>query len=169
MDTGQSWNIISSVGGNTAEENVLLLWTCIAEREKLHEKEIIAGITSGQRRRGETEDTLGRRYCCEDRNYYSSSSMRTGIKGDSLRQSVADGTSWQVVVVHEAANCWMAEDKTSHRVRCERLECYSAHEMESRDTHLRFVFQHLPEPNRACLVGVYAVTLDPLLSLYGIP
>jgi len=22
------------------------------------------------------------------------------------------------------------------------------------------VFQHLPEPNRACLVGVYAVTLD---------
>ena len=23
------------------------------------------------------------------------------------------------------------------------------------------VFQHLPEPNRACLVGVYAVTLDP--------
>jgi len=25
----------------------------------------------------------------------------------------------------------------------------------------RFVFQHLPEPNRACLVGVYAVTLDP--------
>jgi len=33
---------------------------------------------------------------------------------------------------------------------------------------LRFVFQHLPEPNRVCLVGVYAVTLDPLLSLYGI-
>jgi len=32
----------------------------------------------------------------------------------------------------------------------------------------RFVFQHLPEPNRACLVGVYAVTLDTLLSLYGI-
>jgi len=32
----------------------------------------------------------------------------------------------------------------------------------------RFVFQQLPEPNRACLVGVYAVTLDPLLSLYGI-
>jgi len=32
----------------------------------------------------------------------------------------------------------------------------------------RFVFQHLPEPNRACLVGVYAVTLDPLLSLHGI-
>jgi len=32
----------------------------------------------------------------------------------------------------------------------------------------RFVLQHLPEPNRACLVGVYAVTLDPLLSLYGI-
>jgi len=32
----------------------------------------------------------------------------------------------------------------------------------------RFVFQRLPEPNRACLVGVYAVTLDPLLSLYGI-
>jgi len=31
-----------------------------------------------------------------------------------------------------------------------------------------FVFQHLPEPNRACLVGVYTVTLDPLLSLYGI-
>ena len=30
------------------------------------------------------------------------------------------------------------------------------------------VFEHLPEPNRACLVGVYAVTLDPLLSLYGI-
>jgi len=25
----------------------------------------------------------------------------------------------------------------------------------------RFVFQDLPEPNRACLVGVYAVTLDP--------
>jgi len=35
-------------------------------------------------------------------------------------------------------------------------------------TIFRFVFQHLPEPNRACLVGVYAVTLDPLLSLYGI-
>ena len=34
--------------------------------------------------------------------------------------------------------------------------------------HLRFVFQHLPEPNRACLVCVYAVTLDSLLSLYGI-
>jgi len=33
---------------------------------------------------------------------------------------------------------------------------------------LRGVFQELPEPNRACLVGVYAVTLDPLLSLYGI-
>jgi len=31
---------------------------------------------------------------------------------------------------------------------------------------IRFLFQHLPEPNRACLVGVYAVTLDPLLSLY---
>jgi len=30
------------------------------------------------------------------------------------------------------------------------------------------VFQHLPEPNRTCLVGVYAVTLDPQLSLYGI-
>ena len=30
------------------------------------------------------------------------------------------------------------------------------------------VFQYLPEPNRACLVGVYAVTLDPLLSVYGI-
>jgi len=28
--------------------------------------------------------------------------------------------------------------------------------------------QHLPEPNRASLVGVYAVTLDPLLSLYEI-
>jgi len=27
----------------------------------------------------------------------------------------------------------------------------------------RFVFQYLPEPNRACLVGVYTVTLDPLL------
>jgi len=26
----------------------------------------------------------------------------------------------------------------------------------------RFVFQQLPEPNRVCLVGVYAVTLDPL-------
>jgi len=32
----------------------------------------------------------------------------------------------------------------------------------------RYVFQRLPEPNRACLVEVYAVTLDPLLSLYGI-
>jgi len=32
----------------------------------------------------------------------------------------------------------------------------------------RFVFQHLEEPNRACLVGVYAVMLDPLLSLSGI-
>ena len=31
-----------------------------------------------------------------------------------------------------------------------------------------FVFGGLPQPNRACLVGVYAVTLDPLLSLYGI-
>jgi len=31
-----------------------------------------------------------------------------------------------------------------------------------------FVFGGLPETNRACLVGVYAVTLDPLLSLYGI-
>ena len=30
---------------------------------------------------------------------------------------------------------------------------------------LTFVFGGLPEPNRACLVGVYAVTLDPLLSL----
>jgi len=30
------------------------------------------------------------------------------------------------------------------------------------------VFQHLPEPNRACPVGVHAVTLDPLRSLYGI-
>ena len=28
----------------------------------------------------------------------------------------------------------------------------------------RFVFQRLPEPNRACLAGVYAVTLDPQLS-----
>jgi len=29
--------------------------------------------------------------------------------------------------------------------------------------YIRFVFQHLPEPNRACLVGVFelfAVTLD---------
>jgi len=33
---------------------------------------------------------------------------------------------------------------------------------------LKVRFQELPEPNRACLVGVYAVTLDPLLSLYGI-
>ena len=34
---------------------------------------------------------------------------------------------------------------------------------------IRFVFQDLPEPNRACLVGVYAVTLDPLLSLLWSP
>ena len=34
--------------------------------------------------------------------------------------------------------------------------------------NIRAVFGGLPEPNRACLVGVYAVTLDPLLSLYGI-
>jgi len=33
-------------------------------------------------------------------------------------------------------------------------------------TTYRLVFQHLPEPNRACLVGVNAVTLDPLLSSY---
>jgi len=33
---------------------------------------------------------------------------------------------------------------------------------------ISFVFGGLPEPNRACLVGVYAVTLDPLLSLCGI-
>jgi len=33
---------------------------------------------------------------------------------------------------------------------------------------ISFVFGGLPEPNRACLLGVYAVTLDPLLSLYGI-
>jgi len=32
----------------------------------------------------------------------------------------------------------------------------------------RYVFQQLPETNRACLVGVYAVTLDPPPSLYGI-
>ena len=38
----------------------------------------------------------------------------------------------------------------------------------SHHRQLRCVFQELPEPNRACLVGVYAVTLDPLLSLYGI-
>jgi len=31
-----------------------------------------------------------------------------------------------------------------------------------------FVFQHLTETNRAWLSGVYAVTLDPLLSLYRI-
>jgi len=31
---------------------------------------------------------------------------------------------------------------------------------------IRFIFQHIPEPNRVSLVGVYAVTLDPLLSLY---
>ena len=30
---------------------------------------------------------------------------------------------------------------------------------------LRFVFQHLPEPNRAWLLGVYVVTPRPLLSL----
>ena len=35
-------------------------------------------------------------------------------------------------------------------------------------THISPFFQHLPEPNRPCLVGVYAVTLDPLLSLYGV-
>ena len=29
------------------------------------------------------------------------------------------------------------------------------------NTNIRFVFQHLPEANGACLVGVYAVTLDP--------
>jgi len=34
--------------------------------------------------------------------------------------------------------------------------------------YIRCIFQELPEPNRACLVGVYAVTLDPLLSLHGI-
>ena len=34
--------------------------------------------------------------------------------------------------------------------------------------NVMFVFQHLADPNRACLAGVYAVTLDPLLSLYGI-
>jgi len=38
----------------------------------------------------------------------------------------------------------------------------------TRTPHYRFVFQHLSEPKRAVLVGVYAVTLDPLLSLYGI-
>jgi len=29
------------------------------------------------------------------------------------------------------------------------------------------VFQHLPEPNRACLVGVYAVTLDPTFLIWN--
>ena len=29
------------------------------------------------------------------------------------------------------------------------------------ENYLRCVSQELPEPNRACLVGVYAVTLDP--------
>ena len=33
--------------------------------------------------------------------------------------------------------------------------------------YFSFVFGGLPEPNRACLVGVYAVTLDPLLSLWN--
>jgi len=36
------------------------------------------------------------------------------------------------------------------------------------DAVIRFVFQDLPEPNRACLVGVYIVAPHPLLSLYGI-
>jgi len=39
-----------------------------------------------------------------------------------------------------------------------------AEETKHASTHTRNlspVFQHLPEPNRACLVGVYAVTLDP--------
>jgi len=41
--------------------------------------------------------------------------------------------------------------------------------LNGRSRDFRFVFQHLPEPiNTACLVGVHAVTLDPLLSLYGI-
>ena len=33
---------------------------------------------------------------------------------------------------------------------------------------LRFVFQDLPEPNRAWLLGVYVVASRPILSLYGI-
>jgi len=40
--------------------------------------------------------------------------------------------------------------------------------MDAIDGAIGSFFQDLPEPNRACLVGVYAVTLDPLLSLYGI-
>jgi len=34
--------------------------------------------------------------------------------------------------------------------------------------NLRPVFEDLPGPNRAWLLGVYAVTLDPLLCLCGI-
>jgi len=34
--------------------------------------------------------------------------------------------------------------------------------------HIRFIFQHLPEPNRAWLLGAYVVVPRPLISLYGI-
>jgi len=44
------------------------------------------------------------------------------------------------------------------------LRCLFFLEVSSSMCDIRFVFQHLPEPNRAYLVGVYAVTLDPLLS-----
>jgi len=38
-----------------------------------------------------------------------------------------------------------------------------AHHQTTECSVFRFVFQHLPEPNRACLVlvGVYAVMIDP--------
>jgi len=56
----------------------------------------------------------------------------------------------------------------------ERVTCNHRNQHATTVNHLQTlvskspVFQHLPEPTRACLVGVYAVTLDPLLSLYGI-
>ena len=63
--------------------------------------------------------------------------------------------------------CW-ADDTSQHITGrlTHHMTCWLTRQTGS--WHYRFVFQDLLEPNRACLVGVYAVTLDPLLSLYGI-
>ena len=57
---------------------------------------------------------------------------------------------------------------TAPRLHVRQLQLGGLRGASPRHIEKRCVFQELPEPNRACLVGVYAVTLDPLLSLYGI-
>jgi len=70
----------------------------------------------------------------------------------------------QCTTGHDDQKTWLRPTISRSRIDVNRREFWDRTGADSEG----FVFQDLPEPNRACLVGVYAVTLDHLLSLYGI-